>query len=119
MIGESPTRPGIFHDNPLVVVTPDISPLVFTARQLMRSEEHTSELQSRRDLVCRLLHEKKNRKSISFGARYVFKTDSKNNRFIFSPTGATSNYISKTTDGQRSESWRYLATCSKNLMESF
>src|SRR5215471_20955558 len=24
-----------------------------------RSEEHTSELQSRRDLVCRLLHEKK------------------------------------------------------------
>src|SRR5204863_6510020 len=25
-----------------------------------RSEEHTSELQSRRDLVCRLLHEKKN-----------------------------------------------------------
>src|SRR5438874_4430194 len=29
------------------------------ARGLMRSEEHTSELQSRRDLVCRLLLEKK------------------------------------------------------------
>src|SRR5438874_2255667 len=28
---------------------------------LMRSEEHTSELQSRRDLVCRLLLEKKKR----------------------------------------------------------
>src|SRR5690349_22579701 len=28
-----------------------------------RSEEHTSELQSRRDLVCRLLLEKKNRNS--------------------------------------------------------
>src|SRR5438874_3858844 len=27
-----------------------------------RSEEHTSELQSRRDLVCRLLLEKKNRR---------------------------------------------------------
>src|SRR5690349_24013838 len=27
-----------------------------------RSEEHTSELQSRRDLVCRLLLEKKNKK---------------------------------------------------------
>src|SRR5690349_24256001 len=27
---------------------------------LVRSEEHTSELQSRRDLVCRLLLEKKN-----------------------------------------------------------
>src|SRR5690349_23883295 len=29
---------------------------------LSRSEEHTSELQSRRDLVCRLLLEKKNTK---------------------------------------------------------
>src|SRR5438874_9483679 len=32
------------------------------ARFERRSEEHTSELQSRRDLVCRLLLEKKNRK---------------------------------------------------------
>src|SRR5215469_1189894 len=31
-----------------------------------RSEEHTSELQSRRDLVCRLLLEKKKKKNISF-----------------------------------------------------
>src|SRR5690349_23433794 len=30
-----------------------------------RSEEHTSELQSRRDLVCRLLLEKKNKNSIN------------------------------------------------------
>src|SRR5690349_23816386 len=30
-----------------------------------RSEEHTSELQSRRDLVCRLLLEKKKKKKIS------------------------------------------------------
>src|SRR5215471_19732400 len=30
-----------------------------------RSEEHTSELQSRRDLVCRLLLEKKKKKNIS------------------------------------------------------
>src|SRR5690349_22851796 len=29
-------------------------------RAVVRSEEHTSELQSRRDLVCRLLLEKKN-----------------------------------------------------------
>src|SRR5690349_22869615 len=29
-------------------------------RRVERSEEHTSELQSRRDLVCRLLLEKKN-----------------------------------------------------------
>src|SRR5690349_22539474 len=31
-------------------------------RRLGRSEEHTSELQSRRDLVCRLLLEKKKKK---------------------------------------------------------
>src|SRR5579862_1526573 len=35
MIGESPTRPGIFHASPEVVVVPDISPFSFTARQLM------------------------------------------------------------------------------------
>src|SRR5690349_23422762 len=31
-----------------------------TCNVMLRSEEHTSELQSRRDLVCRLLLEKKN-----------------------------------------------------------
>src|SRR5690349_23082166 len=35
---------------------------------LVRSEEHTSELQSRRDLVCRLLLEKKKIKGIFSGA---------------------------------------------------
>src|SRR6266704_5370467 len=35
------------------------------ARGRARSEEHTSELQSRFDLVCRLLLEKKNQKSSS------------------------------------------------------
>src|SRR5699024_11627576 len=34
-------------------------PRVFIPATLMRSEEHTSELQSRFDLVCRLLLEKK------------------------------------------------------------
>src|SRR5215469_18817287 len=33
------------------------------SRTTPRSEEHTSELQSRRDLVCRLLLEKKKKKS--------------------------------------------------------
>src|SRR5438874_4057671 len=32
--------------------------------RVIRSEEHTSELQSRRDLVCRLLLEKKNQHTI-------------------------------------------------------
>src|SRR5438105_11836720 len=49
-------------------------PLPLEARRLIpagRSEEHTSELQSRVDLVCRLLLEKKNRMIVSrtFGGR--------------------------------------------------
>src|SRR5207247_7091368 len=40
---------------PLVIVTPD----TVLRWQRHRSEEHTSELQSRVDLVCRLLLEKK------------------------------------------------------------
>src|SRR5438874_8637633 len=35
------------------------------SRLPLRSEEHTSELQSRRDLVCRLLLEKKKKKKTS------------------------------------------------------
>src|SRR5438874_5227579 len=37
----------------------------FTKSVVRRSEEHTSELQSRRDLVCRLLLEKKKKKKIT------------------------------------------------------
>src|SRR5690349_23420132 len=37
-------------------------PLQMSLRAAHRSEEHTSELQSRRDLVCRLLLEKKKKK---------------------------------------------------------
>src|SRR5690349_23077765 len=44
--------------------------------QLVRSEEHTSELQSRRDLVCRLLLEKK--KSIRVGQRSHRRLRSRN-----------------------------------------
>src|SRR5438874_12286548 len=42
----------LLHDRDLLRVLEKIP--------VMRSEEHTSELQSRRDLVCRLLLEKKN-----------------------------------------------------------
>src|SRR5690349_22268569 len=38
----------------------------FTSHLRVRSEEHTSELQSRRDLVCRLLLEKKKNKHHNF-----------------------------------------------------
>src|SRR5690349_24145410 len=38
--------------------------LVFERMEELRSEEHTTELQSRRDLVCRLLLEKKKRQPV-------------------------------------------------------
>src|SRR2546421_8762793 len=40
--------------------------VVRVRRQLGRSEEHTSELQSRSDLVCRLLLEKKKKEVVSY-----------------------------------------------------
>src|SRR5438874_12760036 len=43
-----------------VQATPQLGPAPpESQRRIQRSEEHTSELQSRRDLVCRLLLEKK------------------------------------------------------------
>src|SRR5947207_12635893 len=41
-------------------VDPQRGPVVDPRRHVERSEEHTSELQSHSDLVCRLLLEKKN-----------------------------------------------------------
>src|SRR5205809_5202500 len=43
------------------------------AREAARSEEHTSELQSRLHLVCRLLLEKKKKKKHKFIARFDIK----------------------------------------------
>src|SRR5438067_3068135 len=39
-----------------------------------RSEEHTSELQSRFDLVCRLLLEKKNSRGLQFSSKLTTRT---------------------------------------------
>src|SRR5690349_22949997 len=43
----------------------------FTSVDFRRSEEHTSELQSRRDLVCRLLLEKKKKKK-NTTVKYIY-----------------------------------------------
>src|SRR5437773_4487359 len=43
--------------------------IVLTSFLPMRSEEHTSELQSHHDLVCRLLLEKKNKINTKYAAK--------------------------------------------------
>src|SRR5581483_3870448 len=51
----------LFRSGPTSTTTsPDSTPASRTIRRIVRSEEHTSELQSRQYLVCRLLLEKKN-----------------------------------------------------------
>src|SRR5438105_12640649 len=45
------------------VVSRNVTAIAFNKETEQRSEEHTSELQSRVDLVCRLLLEKKNKKN--------------------------------------------------------
>src|SRR5437773_7543169 len=47
-----------------------------------RSEEHTSELQSHHDLVCRLLLEKK-KKITKFAAFKIYPTSTTSRKFIF------------------------------------
>src|SRR5204863_7787555 len=56
-------RPGLPGDAGLVLVDPRGG---WRRLGQARSEEHTSELQSRRDLVCRLLLEKKKKKKITY-----------------------------------------------------
>src|SRR5204863_6977909 len=48
---------------------------LLASRNNLRSEEHTSELQSRRDLVCRLLLEKKKKKKINNHSNTVTNND--------------------------------------------
>src|SRR3712207_7844308 len=54
---------GILRDTSSGSVSHSFARLPPEAKKLARSEEHTSELQSRQYLVCRLLLEKKKKKS--------------------------------------------------------
>ncbi len=53
--------PGRKVKGKVVQVRARMKAVQWTPGKMMRSEEHTSELQSRRNLVCRLLLEQKNR----------------------------------------------------------
>src|SRR3712207_8085640 len=61
-----PARPGLVRPPALPEVSGHLAGLLAQGqdRRLARSEEHTSELQSRQYLVCRLLLEKKTSSSI-------------------------------------------------------
>src|SRR5699024_12072039 len=52
-------RSGHLHPRPAAASTHEVLPPRARSGRTSRSEEHTSELQSRFDLVCRLLLEKK------------------------------------------------------------
>src|SRR5690606_41981142 len=60
---ETPRRPPHARSRPVRHGDADLPPPLRWAAPL-RSEEHTSELQSRENLVCRLLLEKKKRKAL-------------------------------------------------------
>src|SRR3984893_19176294 len=69
-----PPRSTLFPYTTLFRSLADRDPIILQAQQLRRarrdhgrSEEHTSELQSRGHLVCRLLLEKKNKEKDHFG----------------------------------------------------
>src|SRR3712207_6970687 len=54
----------VHEPSPIIAGSPSANPLLEALRQAWRrSEEHTSELQSRQYLVCRLLLEKKKKKN--------------------------------------------------------
>src|SRR5690349_22155077 len=54
----------------MIIAAPLLFPFGGKKEKVMRSEEHTSELQSRRDLVCRLLLEKKKKTTLNI---FVFQ----------------------------------------------
>src|SRR2546428_5008778 len=64
-VGGGPARRKAAHGRPVL-------PNDLVEPRLRRSEEHTSELQSRSDLVCRLLLEKKNKKTRSASTSICF-----------------------------------------------
>src|SRR5687768_8427936 len=94
-IGESPTRPGTFHDRPLVVVTDERSPAAFTAFMLIVPlVNFTLRLSASLETRCAPLAAPGLSSQLSCGLRHAF---------------------------QRSQSWRLFSVrrfCSRNPMSS-
>src|SRR3989442_11927261 len=66
-LGKDEVKLSLFADDMIVYLE---NPIVSAQNLLKRSEEHTSELQSRPHLVCRLLLEKKKRNAQRNSTRY-------------------------------------------------
>src|SRR5438874_7076574 len=66
----------LFRSNALCISVGLVSVFAdkFNVHSFQRSEEHTSELQLRRDLVCRLLLEKKKKKKLIYANGYLVQT---------------------------------------------
>src|SRR3712207_7624149 len=62
-VGQTPERPTAAKVNSASMPTGPVAPADGYSGDGSRSEEHTSELQSRQYLVCRLLLEKKKKKT--------------------------------------------------------
>src|SRR5256886_9090325 len=73
-----------------------------------RSEEHTSELQSQSNLVCRLLLEKKKMKSLLTSARTVLHPPNSNARIIASRLTPFKRIISSAGSAAFTNSWSQL-----------
>src|SRR5438105_11511081 len=73
------------------------SKIKFTTWVRMRSEEHTSELQSRVDLVCRLLLEKKKKNSSTATSKDEIRTRSRDRT---STSGSSSTTSSDSTSAR-------------------
>src|SRR5438874_6130249 len=70
----SASRSTVSHSSASTVAPLPMPRVSQIRRNSCRSEEHTSELQSRRDLVCRLLLEKKKKKKKSKKKTYHYLT---------------------------------------------
>src|SRR5438045_4826276 len=75
---ENPERAAVRGNDQILAVNPEVAHgsvrQVELQRLPMRSEEHTSELQSLRHLVCRLLLEKKKTKQIAIKTKINSRT---------------------------------------------
>src|SRR2546430_13412677 len=81
----------LFRSGALTWLTPRQVPLCLRIRRHSRSEEHTSELQSQSNLVCRLLLEKKKKKNPN-GQNTAYDTTNNNAHTSFADLTNTRPY---------------------------